>query len=337
MPRQIITGDSLAVGVYGDDIYSRLGSDYDDADRQSGRSAADQLEYMQSKGASYYEGAEVVLSTGLLNSQGDFESVRAQFEFLINAGAKYIDVIGIPDTTPQYKVWGYELWKLTQEYPEVTYMGSFTAGSDGVHPEPGDYKRIYEDRLDDIENGVSFEPDYPYSTGIVNRLYNPDTNKYLFTTNEAEIDILTGYGWANEGAAFGAPEDGGTADVFRFYVESEGRHFYTANEFERDTIINNAAFSAWTYEGVAFSAYSVNDKPNGSIAVVRYLNEDTGGHIYSSNEYEQGLLDDSPLWKNEGVAWYSDPASKYLGTSIESQYDLYLGNPIFEPNMGPVV
>jgi hypothetical protein len=106
---------------------------------------------------------------------------------------------------------------------------------------------------------------------------------------------------------YNAPADP-TADVYRFYIPAEGRHFYTALEGERDNIIGNQeTFSGWVYEGPAFSAYSTNDFPDGAVAVARFLNQETGSHVYSTSTYEQGILDQDSLWLNEGIAWYGDP------------------------------
>ena len=142
---------------------------------------------------------------------------------------------------------------------------------------------------------------------FVYRLYNSTQNKHLFSSNQYEIDLLTGSGWNNEGVIYYAPEDA-TADVFRFYIPSENRHFYTALKSERDGIIaNQDVFSDWEYEGAAFSAYSTGNFPSDAIAIVRYFNKESGNHVYSTSTYEQGLLDSDRNWVNEGIAWYGDP------------------------------
>ena len=147
----------------------------------------------------------------------------------------------------------------------------------------------------------------PQPENPVTRLYNPLKGRRLFSSNETEIDILTGDGWKNEGVIYYAPEEA-TAEVFRFYISGENRHFYTALESERDGIIaNQNVFSDWQYEGVAFSAYSTNDFPEDAIAVVRYLNKESGNHVYSTSTFEQGILDQDSNWLNEGIAWYGDP------------------------------
>ena len=90
-------------------------------------------------------------------------------------------------------------------------------------------------------------------------------------------------------------------------AQLENRHFYTALESERDIIIGDqATFSGWDYEGGAFSAYSTNDFPSDAVAVVRYLNEVSGNHVYSTSTVEQWILDQDSNWLNEGVAWYGD-------------------------------
>jgi len=155
--------------------------------------------------------------------------------------------------------------------------------------------------------GDVIEPPTPEPQNPVYRLYNSSQGKHLFSSNQFEIDLLTGNKWQNEGVIYYAPEEG-AADVFRFYIPTEGRHFYTALESERDFIIGNQnTFSGWQYEGAAFSAYSNSDYPDDAVAVVRYLNQETGSHVYSTSTYEQGILDQDSLWLNEGIAWYGDP------------------------------
>ena len=98
-----------------------------------------------------------------------------------------------------------------------------------------------------------------------------------------------------------------TADIFRFYIPTEDRHFYTSLESERDFIIgNDEIFSGWQFEGAAFSAYSTSDYPDDAVAVVRYLNQQTGRHVYSTSAYEQSILDQNSNWLNEGIAWFGD-------------------------------
>ena len=177
------------------------------------------------------------------------------------------------------------------------------------------YARTYNENADWYIKGLDTYTEYhsqpepaPEPGTPVHRLYNSSQGKHLFSSNEYEIDLLTGGGaWQDEGVIYNAPETA-TADVFRFYIPSEGRHFYTALDSERDFIIGNQeTFSGWQYEGAAFSAYSTSDYPDDAVAVVRYLNQETGSHVYSTSAYEQSLLDQNSNWMNEGIAWFGDP------------------------------
>ena len=132
------------------------------------------------------------------------------------------------------------------------------------------------------------------------RLRNDSTGKFIFSANSGEIDIITGQGWVNEGAAYASPANA-TIDLHRFLM-SNGGHFYTANTFEKNILSQDSSF---TYEGVAYQVYSTSEPPQGSIPVVRYLNN-AGSHLYSTSQYEQSILDASDQWLNEGIAWYGE-------------------------------
>ena len=69
---------------------------------------------------------------------------------------------------------------------------------------------------------------------------------------------------------------------------------------------NQETFAGWEFEGAAFSAYSTGDYPDEAVAVVRYLNQETGNHVYSTSTFEQSLLNEDSNWQNEGVAWFGD-------------------------------
>ena len=136
--------------------------------------------------------------------------------------------------------------------------------------------------------------------GHVYRLRNDSTGKFIFSANSGEIDIITGQGWVNEGAAYSSPTNA-TTDLHRFLM-SNGGHFYTANTFEKNILLQDSSF---TYEGIAYQVYSTAEPPQGSIPVIRYLSS-SGSHLYSTSQYEQSILDASSQWVNEGIAWYGE-------------------------------
>ena len=88
-------------------------------------------------------------------------------------------------------------------------------------------------------------------------------------------------------------------------MQNEGRHFYTANDSERDLIRANPAMSDWQYEGIAYQGYSAINAPDDAIPVIRYFNESIGTHVYSTSSEEQMILDQRPDWTREGLAWFS--------------------------------
>lgn len=122
--RLIVTGDSVATGLgWG----GAEGSDSSDA--QWSRSSAKQLAYMLRKGPEYYRGAQVVLSSGILNS-GDIRSVESQLRFLTNAGAT-VRLVGTP-FQGIHSVYNRKLKALADKYG-VTFLGGYES-VDGVHP-----------------------------------------------------------------------------------------------------------------------------------------------------------------------------------------------------------
>ena len=43
--------------------------------------------------------------------------------------------------------------------------------------------------------------------------------------------------------------------MYRFFTDRRGSHFYTANDTERDKLIDNFS-NVWTFEGIAWYAYA---------------------------------------------------------------------------------
>ena len=153
-------------------------------------------------------------------------------------------------------------------------------------------------------SGGLAQPTDQYQEGVVYRLFNTSSGQHLFSSNRNEIDTLTGeQQWINEGASYRLPTSG-SQDVYRFLVLSENRRFYTASNGERDNIIN--AMSNYIYEGVAFAVYSPQTPPSNATAVSRFLNLETGRHVFSSSQIEKEILGSSSEWRNEGIAWYAE-------------------------------
>ena len=125
--RRIVTGDSVATGI------GHGGARGDSTtDAQWGRSSAEQLRYMKNKGSNYYNNADVTLSSGILNSPDDFESVEAQIKFLLRSGVNSVRLAGAPISGP-YSKYNALLEALAAKYDRVTAIGPYES-NDAVHP-----------------------------------------------------------------------------------------------------------------------------------------------------------------------------------------------------------
>ena len=150
-----------------------------------------------------------------------------------------------------------------------------------------------------------FGNDFNSSKSSVYRLFNQNSGRYLFSSNQVEIDIITGMDWINEGIAYESPgSDQETTALHRFNTNGNG-HFYTANEYEKEILEST---TSWTYEGIAFQVFShvQASSMTGAIPVIRYLNTNSGVHLYSTSSIEQDILNTVPEWLYEGIAWYGD-------------------------------
>ena len=94
------------------------------------------------------------------------------------------------------------------------------------------------------------------------------------------------------------PETIEARDLFRLYNPYTGEHFYTASYVEHDNLI----LAGWCDEGTGWKA------PLSGDPVYRLYNPHVSGgdHHYTMDENEYATLEQKG-WKQEGVAFYSDP------------------------------
>ena len=90
-------------------------------------------------------------------------------------------------------------------------------------------------------------------------------------------------------------------DVNRFYNPTLGGHFFTANDFEKSVVEQNASFNR---EGVGFLALDAQavDK-DGSVPVYRFYNPNLGSHLFTAFETEKDHLLDLGSFVFEGVGF----------------------------------
>lgn len=172
-------------------------------------------------------------------------------------------------------------------------------------------------------NSIVFYADPPGSNSgyPVFRLSGP--SGHVFTSSESERKNYLSQGYVDEGVAFTAlspvkQETAPPADqllVYRFAGMPSGRHFWTTDLNERDSMI----LSGYTYEGVAWKAY--NNSSTGS-PVYRLSTPVLKKHLFTVDENEKNVLLASSSWVYEGVAWYANT----VAPNQKPTYRLYLKN-----------
>ena len=129
------------------------------------------------------------------------------------------------------------------------------------------------------------------------RAYNPNADLHVFTTNQAEFDIITANGLNDEST--GQPgwgvltEKTGTAlPVYRLYNANTGEHYYTISEGEKDILVD-AGLIVEGNEGFMYPT-----KVGNSTEIFKLYNTNSGAHIYSeSPRYRDALLTQFPgIW-----------------------------------------
>lgn len=106
--------------------------------------------------------------------------------------------------------------------------------------------------------------------------------------------------------------------VYRFWSPLNSKHFYTISEAEKDSVIATYASNVWTYEGVAFYAFTTDSQPN-LAPVYRFWSPQHSAHFYTISEAERNsIIATYPafIWTYEGVGFYAYPeGSQPAGTS----------------------
>jgi len=125
------------------------------------------------------------------------------------------------------------------------------------------------------------------------RSYNSSVEDHMFTASGTEKDAS---GYSYEGVAFYAyaTQVKGTVPVYRFYNGTSGDHFYTASENEKNALRNNPQWG-YSYEGPCFYAFS--SKADGTSAVYRFFNAQSGNHFYTASADEKDNISLSPVYR----------------------------------------
>jgi hypothetical protein len=104
------------------------------------------------------------------------------------------------------------------------------------------------------------------------------------------------------------------AQVYRFYQYNKGFHFYTADDKERQNVLDRSKNGElqYNYENQAFSVLtSDRDSLTGQIIeyaqpIYRFFNRQTGAHLYTMDKIEKNnIIDNLKNYNDEGVAYYA--------------------------------
>ncbi len=90
--------------------------------------------------------------------------------------------------------------------------------------------------------------------------------------------------------------------VYRFFNNDTGVHFYTANPEEKIAVeeLNN-----YTFEGASYQGIEPLTGQGSSVPVYRFLNEDTGVHLYTVSTQERDAVQELDNFSFEGEAFFA--------------------------------
>jgi len=149
----------------------------------------------------------------------------------------------------------------------------------------------------------------------VYRFWASEKGRHFYTIDQQEMTKLVNRHWQTwtpEHAVFYAYPEGGrppeTCPVYRFYAPGLDAHFFTMSQQEKEQLVRSNA-ETWTYEGVAFYAYSPDRHPPNAVPVHRLWSEAENVHFYTASQSERVRLTQGVArpWVYEGVAWYAIP------------------------------
>ena len=122
------------------------------------------------------------------------------------------------------------------------------------------------------------------------------------------------------------------ATVHRFYRADIGVHFYTASVTERDAIDNSLA--NYVYEGESYTSAADTHPITGAKPVYRFLNQNTGVHLYTMSEIERETIDRNlSNYSFEGIAYYGYESDRPEATPLYRFYNSVLDTHFYTPSV----
>ena len=180
--------------------------------------------------------------------------------------------------------------KIQGNYAYITH--GYSNQMSKVNLQNGSVDVIYN--VGDLPGGLIVFDNPDIEVGLINKLSKDFS---LITFNTSEVKDLMNIA---------------KLPVYRFWSEKLGKHFYTANQKDYETV--NEKFSdTWSYEKIAFYALDpnsivtgVNNKPT---AVHRYWSSVLNSHFYTISEEERKLINEKwpDIWVYEKSDYYVYP------------------------------
>ncbi len=137
-------------------------------------------------------------------------------------------------------------------------------------------------------------------TSSLDTLVANDTNDtgdvFVISKNNADISRFT------------------TDDIHRFYQFEKGFHLYTTDDNEINVVQEQSAAGqlSYQYEAEKYTVLSDNkdaltgETLEGVKPVYRFFNTDTGAHLYTTDENEKSVIEDTlPNYNFEGIKYYA--------------------------------
>ncbi|MCC0178426.1 hypothetical protein I4641_15725 [Waterburya agarophytonicola K14] len=120
-------------------------------------------------------------------------------------------------------------------------------------------------------------------------------------------------------------------NVYRFFNRDTGVHFYTANETEKDAVLElpNYNFEGSSYKSI--DPLTGNPEP---MPVYRFLNQDTGVHLYTISEVERDATEELNNFSFEGEAFFAYESEVEGSIPIYRFFNSLTGAHFYTPSTG---
>ena len=120
--------------------------------------------------------------------------------------------------------------------------------------------------------------------------------------------------------------------VHRLFRTDIGAHFYTASVTERDWVTSN--LTNYVYEGESYLSATATDPITGVKPVYRFLNSNTGVHLYTMSEVERGYINNNLTNYNfEGIAYYGYESDRPRVTPLYRFYNSEIDTHFYTPSV----